>query len=163
MKRFLKSKWRSIPVGVVSMVLIFALVAGSAFAAYNFWSADVDMEVLEALEIQVDGTDNTWIDGDGYRVVPDGYTFTIPDAHPGESASIHVKVVNVGWADLTASMSYTVASYPAGGATKVTVTSDWTGGRPVAAQGSTEAWVECNVANDAPPGAYTVQIGFNRY
>jgi len=163
MKKLWNWKFRSIPMGIVSAVLILALVAGSAFAAYNFWSAEVSMTVVEALEVQVDGTDNTWIPWTGYAPVSDEYTFTIPDAHPGESASIHVKVVNDGYANLTAAMTSTLTACPAEGSGKVTVTSEWTSGKVVVAQSSTEAWVICSVANDAPPGAYTVQIGFNRY
>ena len=41
MKRFFKKRWHSIPVALVSALLILALTAGGAFAAYQFFEADI--------------------------------------------------------------------------------------------------------------------------
>lgn len=47
MREFLKKRWHSIPVALVSAVLVLALVAGGAFAAYTFFTATVEVEVGE--------------------------------------------------------------------------------------------------------------------
>lgn len=57
MKRFLKRKWHSIPIGIVAVLLALVLVAGSAFAAYGFWSATATVYVEEAIAV---GAFDTW-------------------------------------------------------------------------------------------------------
>ena len=47
MRRFLRKRWHSIPVGIITAVLAMCLVAGGVFAAYNFFSATVDVTVEE--------------------------------------------------------------------------------------------------------------------
>jgi len=49
MKQFLKKRWHGIPVGIVSGVLALVLVAGGAFAAYNFAKVQVEVTVEEAI------------------------------------------------------------------------------------------------------------------
>jgi len=68
MKRFLKKRWHSIPVALVSALLVLALVAGGAFAAYNFFTASIKAEVVEAIAI---GTWDTWDNLDPYGSVDD--------------------------------------------------------------------------------------------
>lgn len=158
-KKFLIRKWHSIPVGLLSAILILCLLAGSVFAAYGVWSGGAHVTVQEALTIQVDGTDNSWIEGDGFRTVSNGWMFTIPDAHPGESAVIPTKVLSDSYADLTATMTYSVTGPTPG---KVTVVSAWTAGDTVPARGETVHNINVNVAGDATPGEYTVTINFSR-
>jgi len=57
MKEFLKKRWHRIPVALVSALLVIALVAGGAFAAYGFLKADIQVEVEEAIAV---GTFDTW-------------------------------------------------------------------------------------------------------
>ena len=52
MKRFFNLKWRSIPIGIVSAVLVLVLVAGSAFAVYNFQTFTTTITVEEPLTIE---------------------------------------------------------------------------------------------------------------
>lgn len=162
MKKFFKKRWHSVPIGLLAGILSVCLVAGSVFAAYGFWSATADVTVLEALEVQVNGDDNTWISGDTWATVPNGYNFTIPDAHPGEFAPVQVKVLNDGHAPLTATLTYSITGYPDGGFGKVTVVSAWTAGDVVSAGGERMHTVNVTVLNDAPPGEYTVALTFNR-
>ncbi len=51
MKRFLKKRWHSIPVALVSALLVIALVAGGAFAAYTVFTSTTEVTVLEPLEV----------------------------------------------------------------------------------------------------------------
>jgi len=60
MKQFLKKRWHGIPVGIVSGVLALVLVAGGAFAAYNFAKVQVQVTVEEAIVLGYN-----WCDGDG--------------------------------------------------------------------------------------------------
>jgi len=58
MKRFLKKRWHSIPVGIVAVLMALILVAGGAFAAgYGFFTSALQVEVEEAMVV---GAWNTW-------------------------------------------------------------------------------------------------------
>jgi len=52
MKRFLRKRWHSIPVALVSALLVLVLVAGSAFAAFNWLTIPITVEVKEPLAIE---------------------------------------------------------------------------------------------------------------
>ena len=167
MKGFLKKRWHSIPVGILSAVLAVCLIGGgvAAAAGYRFWSGGAEVTVQEALTIQMDGTDNGWIPGDGYRVVPNTHMYVIDDAHPGESATVLTKVINEGYASLTASMTYTIT----GGTTpgRITVTSSWISGDTVPAcvsgtPGELVHSIIVTVGGDCAPGDYVVTIKFSR-
>lgn len=47
MRKFLKKRWHGIPVGIISAMLITCLLAGGALAAYQFFTATVNVEVEE--------------------------------------------------------------------------------------------------------------------
>jgi len=49
MKKLWNWKWRSIPMGIVSAVLIVCLLAGGVLAAYNFAQVKVEVVVEEAI------------------------------------------------------------------------------------------------------------------
>lgn len=68
MKRFFKKRWHSIPVALVSALLILALTAGGAFAAYGFFTAKAEIEVVEAIAV---GAWDTWDNLDPYGSVDD--------------------------------------------------------------------------------------------
>ena len=154
MKGFLKKKWHRIPVAFLTALLALVLVAGSAFAAYNFLGGSVKVEVEEAVTVsyQWPGS-NDW-------TVWDGTELTITDAYPGESVVIGVEVANASSAALTINMTATVTAAPDGGWDKITVT----GGPAGAVAGGTtwEGTVTGTIANDAPPSDYTVRLDFTR-
>lgn len=47
MKSFLRKRWHGIPVGIITVVLLICLTAGGAFAAYQFFTGTVEVEVGE--------------------------------------------------------------------------------------------------------------------
>ena len=47
MKSFLKKRWHHLPMGIVTAVLAVCLLAGGAFAAYNFFTATAEVKVGE--------------------------------------------------------------------------------------------------------------------
>ena len=51
MKRFLRKRWHSIPVGIITAILVVCLLAGGVFAAYTVWTRDADISVLESIEV----------------------------------------------------------------------------------------------------------------
>ncbi len=51
MKRFLKRRWHSIPVALVTAILVVCLLAGGVFAAYTVWTGQAETEVLESIEV----------------------------------------------------------------------------------------------------------------
>ncbi|MBA7701320.1 hypothetical protein ES703_110055 [subsurface metagenome] len=53
MKSFLKKKWHRLPVGIITLILLVCLVAGSAFAAYDFFISPLQVEVEEAIVLGV--------------------------------------------------------------------------------------------------------------
>lgn len=68
MKHFLKKRWHSIPVALVSALLVLALVAGGAFAAFNFFTATANVTVVEAVAV---GAWDTWDNLEPYGSVDD--------------------------------------------------------------------------------------------
>jgi len=68
MKRFLKKRWHSIPVGIITAVLVLGLVTGSVFAAYSFFTATAQVEVVEAIAV---GAWDTWDNLEPYGAVDD--------------------------------------------------------------------------------------------
>ena len=152
MKGFLKKRWHSIPVALVSALLILVLAAGGVFA-YNFLGGSVKVEVEEAITVSYQWSGGDWI-------VWDGTELTTTDAYPGESVVIGVKVANASSAALTINMVATVTAAPDGGWDKITVTGGPAGG--VAGHSTWEGTITGTIANDAPPGDYTVRLDFDR-
>ena len=52
MKRFLHKKWHSIPVGIITAVLLVCLLAGGVLA-YQVWTSNVEVEVEESIEVVI--------------------------------------------------------------------------------------------------------------
>ena len=152
MKGFLKKRWHSIPVALVSALLVLVLAAGGVFA-YNFLSGSVKVEVEEAITVSYQWSGGDW-------TVWDGTELTITDAYPGESVVIGIKVANASSADLTINMVATVTAAPDGGWDKITVT-----GGPAGAVAGGATWqgtITGTIAGDAPSGNYTVGLTFAR-
>ena len=155
MRGFLKKKWHRVPVAFLTALLALVLVAGSAFAAYNFLGGSVKVEVEEAVTVSYQ-----WPGSSVWTEFTNGAELTITGAHPGESVGIGVKVANASSAALTINMIATVTAVPNGGWGKITVT----GGPAGSVAGGTtwEGTVTGTIANDAPPGDYTVKLDFER-
>lgn len=51
MKRFLRKRWRSIPIGILAVLMALILVAGSAFAAFQVFTSNTTVTVLESVEV----------------------------------------------------------------------------------------------------------------
>ena len=107
MKRFLKKRWLGLPVGIITVVLLVIMLAGTALAVngYIFFRGNVDAEVREAIAVGAfDSWDNlhpygsdanaVWVDNGEHNdgmgtlgdvdisIVPDngGYVLTIATA-----------------------------------------------------------------------------------
>ena len=79
MKSFLNKRWHSIPVALVSAVLVLALVAGGAFAAYSFFTTTAQVQVIEAIAVGMGTWDNLEPYGsvDDVNITVDGDVLTI--------------------------------------------------------------------------------------
>jgi len=87
MKRFLKKRWHSIPVGIITAVLVLGLVAGSVFAAYTVLTGTATVTVDEAI------TAEFAIFGIWYPV-EDGFAMPLEPYYPGESDTGYYKIYN---------------------------------------------------------------------
>ena len=54
--KFLKKRWHSIPIGIITAILLVCLLGGGVFAAYDFWSATADVTVTEPMEVVLAGS-----------------------------------------------------------------------------------------------------------
>lgn len=100
MKRFLKKRWHSIPVALLSALLVLALAAGGVFAAYNFLDYTADVTVEEAIGVQftTNDPDVTW----------DGNTITIKNLVVGDFKCGYFAFTNVSqYSDLLVTIDVT--------------------------------------------------------
>lgn len=131
MKQFLKKRWHRIPVALVSAILVIALVAGGAFAAYPFLTANLEVEVEEAMVVAIWPA---WDNLEPYGSVDD-VEITLTEISPTEAAVnittiegyagagfvagefivIPVNFRNAGDGSLNLSASVTTVARPAGG------------------------------------------------
>jgi len=91
MKRFLKKRWHSIPVSILSAVLALVLVAGGALAWYQVTDGTAKVTVVEAISYTVTGGDGSW-DGDNS-------TWTV-SIMAGETKILYLTVSNASEAEL---------------------------------------------------------------
>lgn len=99
MKRFLTKRWHSIPVALVSALLILVLVAGGAFAAYNFLNYTANVEVEEAIGIQF-SADDEGVSWDGNAITVEGLT-------PGSWKCGYFAFTNISMSDLRVTINVT--------------------------------------------------------
>jgi hypothetical protein len=71
LKKLFAKRWHSIPVAVVSAIVLVCLLAGSAFAAYNFLSINATIGVEEPMVVTMDARR-----GDGPQVVSGSIPFS---------------------------------------------------------------------------------------
>jgi len=43
--KFLKKRWHGIPLAIITGILLVCLLAGGAFASYNFFTVTINVEV----------------------------------------------------------------------------------------------------------------------
>jgi len=51
MKRFLRKRWHGIPVGIITSILVVCLLAGGVLAAYNVYTSNTNVTVIESVEV----------------------------------------------------------------------------------------------------------------
>jgi len=166
MKRFLRKRWHSIPVALVSALLILCLMAGGVFAAYNWLSFDIEVGVKEPLTIEFN-TFGLYSDEDVWIPVEEGITLTMW-GHAGNDYDIQLRINNDSRSPLT------VETVIKGDTEHITFTG-WPDGLIPADLGIDGAWewegtAHIKINNDAPPTyngdvegvPYTVTVEFTR-
>jgi len=159
MKRFLSKRWHRIPVGIVAVLMALVLVAGSAFAAYDFLGFRTEVFVDEPLTVEYNlqgqyGGDANW------HLLPDQDSLTI-DGSAGDTFSIDLRINNRAGGPLTVN---TVIS----GDTTYFTFSGFPNGSIPASDGDDNIpeWsgtVTIAINGDAPaPATYTIGFVFQR-
>lgn len=102
MKRFLKKRWHSIPVGIVSAVLLVCLLAGSAFAAYTVWTHNsAEITVAESIEVL------TAADTGSRGLTPGALQFLPEIIYPGQGTCEKYLIHNMGPVPITVTVTQT--------------------------------------------------------
>ncbi|MBA7705592.1 hypothetical protein ES703_114424 [subsurface metagenome] len=105
MKRFFKKRWHHLPIGIITAVLLACLLAGSAFAAYNFFTFDAQVEVLEAIDVSFTPEHDTWPGDINYD--EGTQTITITGLMPGSWKCGYLQLTNKAMDDLTVDFDIT--------------------------------------------------------
>jgi len=92
MKRFLERKWHGIPLVIMTAVMLVCLVAGSAFAAFNFLSLTTEIFVDEPLSIEYNLQSNYGGDSD-WHPLGDEDSMTL-DRSAGDSFVMDLRITN---------------------------------------------------------------------
>jgi len=102
MKRFLRKRWHSIPVGIITAILLVCLLGGSALAAYTVWTHDsAEITVFESIEfLTADDVETDWPDQDSLRFLP----LTI---YPGQGTCETYLIHNTGPVPITVTVTQT--------------------------------------------------------
>lgn len=156
MKRFLKKSWHGIPVGIITAVLVLGLVAGSVFAAYNFFSFTTVVFVDEPLSIEYNldgayGGDNDW------HPLGDEDSLTL-DRSAGDNFAMRLRITNNADNPLTVN---TVITGQGKGYFTFTGWPDGTTNN--CPNGITDFNVTVDVNGDAPaPKTYNITFTFTR-
>lgn len=156
MKSFLKKRWHSIPVALVSVLLVLALVAGGAFAAFTVLTGTTEVTVEEAItaEYSISGV---------WTPIPDEFVMEVDPYFPGEEDTGYYRVYNESSVELPIAVDLTavpddwvitginIAWSDSGWET-------WQGLVTVPAEGYAEFTLTLAVPTDVAPGIY--YIGF---
>lgn len=150
MKKLFAKRWHSIPVAVISAVVLVCLLAGSAFAAYSFLSLNVVAGVEEPMVVSLDydagGTAYGWATlssgaFDDWGVAGDSRTFALKIEN---RANNPITVATVLGGDYG---YFTFTGFPNG---------------PIGAESTWQGEVTVKVSNEAPAGTYYYTITFTR-
>jgi hypothetical protein len=147
MKRFMKKRWHNVPVGIVTVVLLFLFLAGGAFAAYSTWSGTAEVTVDECFVISNVGGDN----GD-YSGTPPQWAVSL---YPGESKTLKVNIHNNSSVALDALLAAS-ESYES-------INASWTPSTPgVPSGGDIVSTLTVTAVSGAQPGIFTVGLDISR-
>jgi len=154
MKRFLKKRWHSVPIGILAVVMALVLVAGSAFAWYAVTTGTAEVTVDEAISYEVTGQ----TDGD-FNSETSVWTVSML---AGETEIIYMTVSNTSSAELEVVATYTISPPIAG----ITVT----GNDGIALDipvfipggGSGPFSIEVHAAGDVAVDIFTIEFTLNR-
>ena len=166
MKKFLKKRWHHIPVGIVSGLLALVLVAGGAFATYNWLNFNIEVGVKEPLTIEFN-TLGLYSDVDEWIPVGEGITLEMW-GHAGNDYNIQLRINNDSRNPLTVKTTF-------GGDIGNLTFTGWPDGLIPADVGTADAWewvgtANIKINNDAMPTyngdeegtPYTVTVTFTR-
>lgn len=102
MSRFLKKRWRNIPVGIISAVLLVCLLVGGVLAAYTVWEGTAQVTVDECFTVSNTG-------GDSGEAFGTGHNWNV-SLMPGESKTLNILVSNASSVTVDANLDVSGAS-----------------------------------------------------
>ncbi|MBA7626054.1 hypothetical protein ES703_33492 [subsurface metagenome] len=107
--KYLRKRWHGIPIAILVAVLITVLAAGSVMAAYTAWTGTAEVNVEEALRVDlIDGRIVTRpIGDDSAKALWDGTTLTVSGLMPGEWVAASINVLNDSSVDLSVTAKLT--------------------------------------------------------
>lgn len=154
MKRFLKKRWHSIPVALVSALLVLLLTAGGVFAWYQVTEGTAEVTIDEAISYQVTGQTSGSFDAETS-------VWTV-SMYPGETEILYMTVFNVSSADLAVVAFYTIS--PDDGELTVTGNDNIELDIPVTIPGgaSPPFSIEVHASGNIPIRTYNVEFTLNR-
>ena len=102
MKRFLKKRWHSIPVGIITAILVVCLLGGSALAAYTVWSrTSAEITVLEPIAVlTANDIEEDWSHQNALQFLPE-------IIYPGQGTCEKYLIHNTGPVPLTVTVTMT--------------------------------------------------------
>ena len=149
MRKFLKKKWRRLPIGIMTAILAVCLLVGGVFAAYPFLTATIKVDVDEPMTVEYN-----WLgDGPGWLPLADGNTLSISGV-AGDSETFGLGICNA------ANNPINVTTTLGGNTGKFTITGLPNGSIP--ADGCWEGSVTATINADAPVGEYILTVTFER-
>lgn len=145
MKGFFAKRWHKLPVGIISAMLLVCLLAGSAFAVYQFFTGSATVTVNEAITWGSATGDGGWDNAAGKWTV---------SIYPNETKHLQLGLYNAGSVAITATVNFT------GTFDGLTLSGD---GQYAVPAGS-GVWVNLSVAasSSATPGVYTIPLTMTR-
>jgi hypothetical protein len=161
MKRFLRWKYRSIPMGIVSAVLILCLLAGSAFAGYGFFNGSAEVTVVEPMTVVHNGIGENCYEGFSWD--PETGILTL-NISPSTCCDVGFYVTNnIGGDNPTGQGILTITPIVSNPYTAVTASWNPAGPVDLNPEGDSQQF-DLTICADggAPPGSYTFSIGFER-
>ena len=143
-------KWRGLPIGIITAVVLVCVLAVGAFAAVTLFTGSANVTVNEAITFGQNsqaGSDGTYSDG----------VWTV-SLYPGETKTMQLAIYNASSANLPV--------YVTIGATAPDLTFSINGGtNPITVTANSGIWVPISVTagNSCPPGTgYSFPISMSR-